>query len=208
MSRYLKIFGMLSRFIRLCIQLILYVAQFASRITEKLQLADQQEFAELQSPITKLFIGASAAENEFLNLSKYYVQTDEFLRVQRGEVQVVAGRKGSGKSALFFEVRNRIRSDRRNVDLDLHPEGFQLRKLKSLVLDALEIGTREHAITAFWEACDSSNSVRNFWKRTVVVTFMITLCGNDTSVLKKHIGTIPLLLKVILLNASYDSLKL
>ena len=108
-----------------------YVAQFASRITvQKLQLADQQEFAELQSPITKLFIGASAAENEFLNLSNYYVQTDEFLRVQRGEVQVVAGRKGSGKSALFFEVRNRIRSDRRNVILDLHPEGFQLRKLK------------------------------------------------------------------------------
>ena len=28
-----EIFGMLSRFIRLCIQLILYVAQFASRIT-------------------------------------------------------------------------------------------------------------------------------------------------------------------------------
>jgi len=128
-----------------------YIAQFASRITEKLQLADQQEFAELQSPITKLFIGASAAENEFLDLSKYYVQTDEFLRVQRGEVQVVAGRKGSGKSALFFEVRNRIRSDRRNVVLDLHPEGFQLRKLKTLVLDELEIGTREHAITAFWE---------------------------------------------------------
>ena len=198
---------MLSRFIRLCIQLI-RTRTIRVQDYRKLQLADQQEFAELQSPITKLFIGASAAENEFLNLSKYYVQTDEFLRVQRGEVQFVAGRKGSGKSALFFEVRNRIRSDRRNVVLDLHPEGFQLRKLKSLVLDALEIGTREHAITAFWDTCYSSNSVRNFWKRTVVVTFMITLCGNDISVLKKHIGTIPLLLKVILLNASYDSLKL
>jgi len=128
-----------------------YIAQFASRITEKLQLADQQEFAELQSPITKLFIGASAAENEFLNLSKYYIQTDEFRRVQRGEVQVVAGRKGSGKSALFFEVRNKIRGDRQNVVLDLHPEGFQLRKLKTLVLDELETGTREHTITAFWE---------------------------------------------------------
>lgn len=128
-----------------------YIAKFAPRITERLQEADQQEFAELQTPITKLFIGASAAENEFLDLSKYYVTTDEFRRVQRGEVQVIAGRKGSGKSALFFEVRNKIRSDRQNVVLDLNPEGFQLRKLKALVLDELEEGTREHTITAFWE---------------------------------------------------------
>jgi hypothetical protein len=128
-----------------------YIAQFAPRITEKLQQVDQQEFAELQTPITKLFIGASAAENEFLELFRYYVQTDEFRRVQRGEVQVIAGRKGSGKSALFFEVRNRIRGDKQNVVLDLNPEGFQLRKLKTLVLDELEVGTREHTITAFWE---------------------------------------------------------
>ena len=128
-----------------------YIAQFAPRITERLQQADQQEFAELQTPITKLFIGASAAENEFLDLSRYYIQTDEFRRVQRGEVQVIAGRKGSGKSALFFEVRNKIRSNQQNVVLDLNPEGFQLRKLKTLVLDELEEGTREHTITAFWE---------------------------------------------------------
>jgi hypothetical protein len=42
-----------------------YIAEFASRITEKLQLADQQEFAELQSPITKLFIGASRPKTSF-----------------------------------------------------------------------------------------------------------------------------------------------
>jgi hypothetical protein len=128
-----------------------YIAEFAPRITERLQQADQQEFAELQTPITKLFIGASAAENEFRDLSRYYIQTDEFRRVQRGEVQVIAGRKGSGKSALFFEVRNKLRGSRQNVVLDLNPEGFQLRKLKALVLDELEEGTREHTITAFWE---------------------------------------------------------
>jgi hypothetical protein len=128
-----------------------YVAQFAPRITERLQEADQQEFAELQTPITKLFLGASAAENEYLDLSKYYIQTDEFQRVLRGEVQVIAGRKGSGKSALFFQVRNKLRNNRQNVVLDLNPEGFQLRKLKKLVLDHLEEGTREHTITAFWE---------------------------------------------------------
>jgi hypothetical protein len=128
-----------------------HVGNFAPRITEKLQLADQQEFAEFQTPLTKLVVGASAAENEFLELGRYYIKTEEFRRVERGEVQVIAGRKGSGKSALFFEVRNKIRSNKQNVVLDLNPEGFQLRKLKTVVLDELELGTREHTITAFWE---------------------------------------------------------
>ena len=47
-----------------------HIATFAPRITERLQEADQQEFADLQTPITKLFVGASAAENEFLDLGE------------------------------------------------------------------------------------------------------------------------------------------
>jgi hypothetical protein len=128
-----------------------YIAAFAPRITERLQEVDQHEFAELQTPITTLFLGASAAENEFLDLSRYYIQTDEFQRLIRGELQVIVGRKGSGKSALFFQVRNKLRSNKQNVVLDLNPEGFQLRKLKVMVLDHLDEGTREHTVTAFWE---------------------------------------------------------
>ena len=54
-----------------------YIATFAPRITERLQRADQREFVELQSPITSLFLGASAAENEWSDLGNYYIQTDE-----------------------------------------------------------------------------------------------------------------------------------
>ena len=128
-----------------------YLAEFAPRVTERLQQADQIEFPGFQTPINTLFFGASAAENESLELQSYYLQTDEYQRVLRGEVQVVAGRKGSGKTALFFQVRNRIRAKRSNVIVDLNPEGLQLRKLKTLILEQLEEGTREHTITAFWE---------------------------------------------------------
>jgi hypothetical protein len=128
-----------------------YVARFAPRITERLQESDQLELQELKAPLSKLFLGASAAENEFLDLSQYYLQTDEYQRALRGEVQIVAGRKGSGKTALFFQVRNKLRNNRQNVVVDLNPEGFQLRKLRKLILEHLEEGTREHTITAFWE---------------------------------------------------------
>ena len=92
-----------------------YIASFAPRITERLQHADQREFVELQSPVTSLFLGASAAENEWADLGEYYIQTDEYRRLVRGEIQVIAGRKGSGKSALFFQVRDRLAANRQNV---------------------------------------------------------------------------------------------
>jgi hypothetical protein len=96
-------------------------------------------------------LGSSTAENEFVNLGEYYVQTDQFRRALRGEARIVVGRKGSGKTAVFAQVRDHIRPDRNQIVLDLKPEGYQLRKFKEQVLDLLEAGTREHTITAFWE---------------------------------------------------------
>ena len=63
------------------------------------------------------------------------------------------GRKGSGKSAIFLQIRDRERSRDRshNVVLDLKPEGYKLVKFKELVLTFLEEGTLQHTIMAFWE---------------------------------------------------------
>jgi hypothetical protein len=127
------------------------IAKFVPSITKRLQEQDELQLYEATSPLASLYLGQSAAENEMTQLVRYYIQTEEFGRVLNGDVQVVAGRKGSGKSALFFQVRNKLRSDKRRIVLDLNPEGFQLQKLKNLVLRHLEKGTREHTITAFWE---------------------------------------------------------
>lgn len=127
------------------------LGDFTPRVYERTLQHAQTEFPALITPIQKLQIGASAAENEHDDLGSYYIQTDEFQRVLDGDVQVVTGRKGSGKTALFYQARNRIRFDKRNVVLDLNPEGFQLRKFKTMVLERMEAGTQEHTLTAFWE---------------------------------------------------------
>jgi len=101
--------------------------------------------------LASLDMGSSTAENEFINLGEYYVETDQFQRALRGEVRIVVGRKGAGKTAVFAQVRDHIRPNRSQVVLDLKPEGYQLRKFKEQVLDLLEEGTREHTITAFWD---------------------------------------------------------
>lgn len=110
-----------------------------------------EEISTGDSPILeKVHFGASSAENEISDLADYYLATDEFRRALQGEARLVVGRKGSGKSAIFFRVRDKVSSSRRNVVLDLKPDGYQLVKLKDRVLKAMDKGTQEHTITAFW----------------------------------------------------------
>ena len=128
-----------------------YVSEFATSIFESLQLAQPPIVKEPGTLLSGLTLGSSSAENEYRELGEYYLETDEFRRALRGEIQIVLGRKGAGKTALFFQLRDRLRVNKKFVELDLKPEGFQLLKFKELVLDYLAEGTKEHTITAFWE---------------------------------------------------------
>lgn len=101
--------------------------------------------------LARLTIGDPMAENEFQTLGDYYLRREEFHRTLRGEVNLVVGRKGSGKTALFSQVRDDLRRDPTIVVLDLKPEGYQLVKLREQVLDFLHAGAKDHLITSFWE---------------------------------------------------------
>ena len=67
-------------------------------------------------------------------------------------MNLVVGRKGSGKTALFVQLRDTKRGRKPNIVVDLKPEGFSsLIKLKERVLDFLTAGAQQHLITALWE---------------------------------------------------------
>jgi hypothetical protein len=127
------------------------IAEFATRVTEALQEGRQFSIEKEHSLLERLSFGASAAENELRDLGSYYLETDPFQRALRGEVRLVVGRKGSGKTAVFAQVRDRLRRERQNIILDLRPDGYQLLKFKEMVLRYLGPGALEHVITAFWE---------------------------------------------------------
>ena len=96
-------------------------------------------------------IGDPVAENEFSTLRDYFLRTDPFERASRGEINLVVGRKGSGKTALFSQLRDEKRGNPQNIVVDLKPEGYQLLRLKEDVLQFLSDGARTHLITAFFE---------------------------------------------------------
>ena len=126
------------------------VAAFCPKIVEYSAQVDAGG-SEVLTKLQALDIGDPRAENEMTTLRRYYLRTHEYERALRGEVNLVVGRKGSGKTALWISVRNKTRLDKRNIVVDLKPDGYQLIKLKEDILVHLTEGAREHLITAFWE---------------------------------------------------------
>ena len=95
-------------------------------------------------------LGDVAAENEISGLREYFVVTGQAIQAKQGHARLVVGRKGSGKTAVFYDVRNSIERGNDRLILDLKPEGHQFTKLRELVLDRLGPGMQEHTMVAFW----------------------------------------------------------
>jgi energy-coupling factor transporter ATP-binding protein EcfA2 len=127
------------------------VAMFVTQVMEAIQATRPKEKPRRKSLLTTLSLGANAAENEAAQLEDYYLPIEAFNQALRGEAHVVVGRKGSGKSALFFQLIKQLQQKKNAIVIDLKPETSQLLKLKQTVLSYLEEGTREHTIMAFWE---------------------------------------------------------
>jgi hypothetical protein len=128
------------------------VAEFAAQVAEAFQADQTAPVAPPPTFLQTLELGASSAENEMRTLQGYYLTTEAFLKSLRGEAHLVVGRKGSGKSAVFLQIRDRERSrdPAKNIVLDLKPEGYKLVKFKEIVLTFMKEGTLQHTITAFW----------------------------------------------------------
>ncbi|WP_342154594.1 P-loop ATPase, Sll1717 family [Methylorubrum sp. SB2] len=126
------------------------VKDFAARAMLGLQGSSAKRTKKDRTGLQKLSLGASAAENEFRTLDNYFVETSEYLRTLRGEVSVVAGRKGSGKTAIFFMVRNAFREDRSCIVVDLKPESHQLSQFREELLKVVDAGGFDHTLASFW----------------------------------------------------------
>ncbi len=100
--------------------------------------------------LEKVDLGDLAAENEIGALRTYFVPTAQYNEAKRGHARLVVGRKGAGKTAIFYGVRSAYKPSNDHLVLDLKPEGHQFTKLRESILKELSPGLRQHVLTAFW----------------------------------------------------------
>lgn len=129
------------------------IGELASNVAKGYQQVGSVAEPPERSFLKRLNLGSASAENEMRDLANYYLETDQYLKSLRGEAHLVVGRKGSGKSAIFLQIRDRERAKNKskNIVLDLKPDGYKLVKFKEQILSFLEEGTYQHTIAAFWE---------------------------------------------------------
>lgn len=119
-------------------------------IVEHMQKSALPQGRRAEKILEKLDLGDTAAENEIVGLRNYFVPTGQFIQAKQGHARLVVGRKGTGKTAIFYEVRNTLGRNRSRIVLDLKPEGHQFTKLREAVLSQLSPGLQEHSMTGFW----------------------------------------------------------
>jgi hypothetical protein len=120
------------------------------QVVSRLQDATTHSIKRPARLLERLDLGDVAAENEIQALRSYFVATAQFNDAKRGNARLVVGRKGSGKTAIFYAVRDAFAGRRSHLVLDLKPEGHQFTKLREAVLSQLSLGMQEHTLTAFW----------------------------------------------------------
>jgi hypothetical protein len=103
------------------------------------------------SLLEQIDLGKSAAEHEALKLDQYFVRTAQFTRASRAKSGIVVGRKGSGKTAIFYATLEKKQSDRRNLTVPLMPVSHRLSELRAHLVDVKTAGFFDHTIEAFWQ---------------------------------------------------------
>lgn len=126
------------------------ITPFIKQIYEALQ---STRFIPITLPLRALEtldFGDVAAENEINALKSYFLPTAQYNDTKRGHARLVVGRKGAGKTAIFYGVRNAFYASASHVVLDLKPEGHQFLTLREQLLTSLSQSLQEHVLTAFW----------------------------------------------------------
>jgi energy-coupling factor transporter ATP-binding protein EcfA2 len=99
-----------------------------------------------------LNFGAPAAERDIgTGLSDYFVESETFHRVEKGEKLIILGNRGSGKSAIFKVLATRARLKGQGV-IELSPEDYSYEMLRTVLQQESEGAWAKHgAFAAAWK---------------------------------------------------------
>jgi len=128
-----------------------HVEKFVRAIADTaLSIANQDNTLAQKGLLEKIDIGDVAAENEIRDLQRYFVRTPQYQQAIQGHARLVVGRKGTGKTAIFYGIYDKVSKNRDILCIDLKPEGHQFVKLRERILSNMSEGLRLHTLTAFW----------------------------------------------------------
>lgn len=117
------------------------------KIKERRYSEEKRAHSELQ----KIIIGDPIAELEQEDLLNYFVQTAAYKQALESKNSIFIGRKGSGKTAIFYKLEDELRSDARNHVCIIKPIAYELEGILRMLAQTLPISEKGYLIESFWK---------------------------------------------------------
>ncbi len=114
---------------------------------KKRYIVTQKKRSELQ----KIYFGEFLAEHEEDQIDQYYVETKTILDFVGKSINIVVGRKGVGKTAALYHVRNELEQSKKNHVCVIKPITFELEGLIYLLENIPERFERSYLIETTWK---------------------------------------------------------
>lgn len=112
--------------------------------------ADRAARISLATELKSLRLGEHIAENEVATLENYFVETPGFRHVLADATTIFVGRKGTGKTANFFEAAAQLGEDARVLTVVVKPHSYELEGLVRLMRRYSERDSREFLAESIW----------------------------------------------------------
>lgn len=104
-----------------------------------------------RSELQRVVIGDPIAEHESDTLPGYFVRTAAYAEALQSRCSIFIGRKGSGKTAILYQLAHDIGSDSRNHVCIVKPVGYELEGVLRMLRQALPSSEEGYLIESFWK---------------------------------------------------------
>lgn len=121
-----------------------------------------REISELQ----KINFGEFIAEHEISGLEDYYIETASTQNLVKSEHNIIIGRKGSGKTATLYHLKQILDSDVRNHVCLIKPINFEIDGLISLYNKLEDEFEKGYIIESIWKFLIYSEIAKSLYART------------------------------------------
>lgn len=140
---------------------------------------------EQELNLLKLGIGEILAEEEQDSLLDYFIETNSYHKAVNNQNLILIGRKGAGKSAIFFKLLNEFQTDSMNYVVNLKPESDEILdevKLSELYKDVH--GSKKSFFFNVWKQVIYSNLINLIYNKIKGKKQEYLLNENETEIIK------------------------
>lgn len=99
----------------------------------------------------RIKFGEFLAEHEIDDLSDYYVETFNLDELIKNDYNIVIGRKGTGKTATLYYLKNRLEKDARNHVCLIKPMNLEIDSLVNIMQVPSEEYERGYVVQSVWK---------------------------------------------------------